>query len=189
MIENQKLIEHRETRKRELKRRKNGFLTELQDKFVDKVVREGLSYTAAAAAIGLKDPDMRGRYLGASKRVKAALQKRKEEFRRDVRVTRIEVVEGMKEAIDLAKLKGDPTAMIAGWREIGKLCGLYEPQKVEIGLSPSGEALIRSFSSKSDEELVRIMEGSDVMDVEFVEVVDEDQERGTERASLPDLGP
>ena len=42
-------------------------------------------------------------------------------------MTREIVMEGLKEAIDMARLTSEPTAMIAGWREIGKMCGYYAP--------------------------------------------------------------
>jgi hypothetical protein len=34
--------------------------------------------------------------------------------------TRADVLVGFQEAIELARLRADPSAMIAGWREIGR---------------------------------------------------------------------
>jgi hypothetical protein len=48
---------------------------------------------------------------------------------------------GFLEAANLARLKEDPMAMIAAYRELGKLTGHYEPQvtRIEHQLIADGE--------------------------------------------------
>ena len=46
-------------------------------------------------------------------------------------VSRQDVIDGLMDAINQAVLLEDPTAQIAGWREIIKMHGFYEPERVE----------------------------------------------------------
>jgi hypothetical protein len=39
-------------------------------------------------------------------------------------IERNEAVQGLVEAIELGRVQADPAAMIAGWREIGRMLGL-----------------------------------------------------------------
>jgi hypothetical protein len=79
-------------------------------------------------------------------------------------ISRKRVLEGFLEAIELAKIQADPSAMIAGWREIGRMCGYYEPEKKEISLSVDASALYNRLRELPDEVLLRIVEESDVQE-------------------------
>ena len=59
----------------------------------------------------------------------------------------------------MAKIKADPLTMIAGWREVGKMCGFYEPTKTKIEVSVQGQVLIQRLNAMSDEELLKLAEG------------------------------
>jgi hypothetical protein len=48
--------------------------------------------------------------------------------------------------------------MIAGWREVGKMCGFYEPKKVDIKVSMQGQVLLQRLNSMSDKELLSLTE-------------------------------
>lgn len=77
----------------------------------------------------------------------------------DAQVTREKVLAELQEAIDMARLKGDPMAMIAGWREVAKLCGFYAPERKKVEISVEGEALQRKISGATDAELLAIIDG------------------------------
>lgn len=47
----------------------------------------------------------------------------------------------------MAKIKADPLTMIAGWREVGKMCGFYEPTKAKIEVSVQGQVLIQRLNA------------------------------------------
>jgi len=82
----------------------------------------------------------------------------KEEFRKAAQMTREEVMLGLKDAIDMAKLMSEPATMIAGYREIGKLCGYYEPKKVDINVNVNGSVAIERMNKMTDAELLKIIE-------------------------------
>lgn len=85
-------------------------------------------------------------------------------------LSRKSVTDGFMEAIELAKLAGEPMTMIAGYREIGKMHGFYEPKTTKIDVSVNGQVLVQKLSVMSDEELLRLSQGEmdddeDVIDV------------------------
>lgn len=71
-------------------------------------------------------------------------------------ITRRDVVEGLREAIDLAQLKEEPSAMVAGWREIGKVVGVYEPKEVKVTHNGTIQHQLEQLEQLSDEELLAI---------------------------------
>lgn len=84
------------------------------------------------------------------------------------------VLAGILEAIELAKNQRQPTAMISGWKEVGRMCGFYEPDRKEITLSVDKKEFMRDIKSMTTAQLLeyRKQEAEVVVDGEF-EVVDE----------------
>jgi phage terminase small subunit len=80
----------------------------------------------------------------------------------------------------MAKIQADPTAMIAGWREVGKMCGYYEPVKKQIDVNITGNVVMERLNRLSDSELLKLIEQqtTNALEGEFAEVVggDEDNE-------------
>ena len=76
---------------------------------------------------------------------------------KDAKVTRAAVLEGLQEAIDLARLRSDPSAMIAGWREIGKMCGFYAPERKVFQFSADAWAQQNAIAQMTDGELAELI--------------------------------
>jgi Terminase small subunit len=72
-------------------------------------------------------------------------------------VTRAAVLEGFQEAIEIGRSRSDPSAMIAGWREIAKMCGYYAPERKQIELSTAGLAVRAEIEDMSDVELANLI--------------------------------
>jgi hypothetical protein len=72
----------------------------------------------------------------------------------DARVNRADVLRGFEEAIDLARSRSNPAAMLAGWREIAKMCGFYEPECKEVHVNVAVSALLDEIAGMSDAELL-----------------------------------
>ncbi|MEO8740144.1 MAG: hypothetical protein ABI537_10630 [Casimicrobiaceae bacterium] len=78
------------------------------------------------------------------------------------KVTRDDVMQGLQEAIDLARLKSDPAAMIAGWRGVGKMCGFYAPERKVVQFSADAWAQQEALTHIADAELAdRIVAGAE----------------------------
>jgi phage terminase small subunit len=81
-------------------------------------------------------------------------------------VTRQDVIDGIKEAIDQAKLLAEPMAQIAGWREIAKMNGYYAPEIKELRLTGSQEAKMQEMKALTDEELLELAAKDDAIEGE-----------------------
>jgi Terminase small subunit len=58
-------------------------------------------------------------------KVAEAIRARRGETERRLEMDRQKVLQRLQEAIEMARMKGDPGAMIRGWVEIAKMCGYY----------------------------------------------------------------
>jgi len=89
-----------------------------------------------------------------------------------VSMSRKTVMRGMLEAIDMAKDHGLPSGMISGWKEIGRMCGFYEPEKREILLSVNSQELISEMRNLPREKLLELASEQDTLDGEFLVIDD-----------------
>ena len=87
---------------------------------------------------------------------------RKREIASELMLTRQDAVSGLLEAIAMAKQAGNSAAMIAGWREIGRMLGFFEPETHRVEISDDGRRLQARLEAMSDEELLATIERTDV---------------------------
>lgn len=91
--------------------------------------------------------------------IKAALAREREAYIRQSDMTKKKVMDGLIESIEMAKLMSEPMTMISGWREVGKLCGFYEPTRHKVDISVNGTLVLEQMNALSDEELLKMIEG------------------------------
>jgi phage terminase small subunit len=151
-------------------------LTEMQRQFVAYFVDQQMTQTAAARAAGFAQPGTAANQMMQHPKIERAIAERRAEYAAASQVTKKKVIDGFLESIEMAKIKADPLTMIAGWREVGKMCGFYEPSKAKIEVSVNGQVLIQRLNTLSDEELLKIAEGDpDVFDAEVKVIEDGDE--------------
>jgi hypothetical protein len=88
----------------------------------------GLSVKRAGTVAGVSNPQgvlQRANVQAAREKIRAAVRER-------VQITREDVVNGIKNAIDQAVILADPMAQIAGWREIAKILGIDKTPNVNV---------------------------------------------------------
>lgn len=129
----------------------------------------GRTYKEAAVAAGLpvneSNPDgMRLNAADVMRRpyAREMLANIRAETATTHQITRANVLAGLKEAIDMARIQADPAVMIAGWKEIGKMCGFYEAVKVKVQVSGGATSIQAKLSVMSDDELLRLANGETV---------------------------
>lgn len=145
----------------------DGPLTDKQLMFVKYLVHDNLPRGAAGRMAGYSQAQQVTALLKNPKVIKAIAEARAE-YASTTGMTRQKVIDGFVEAIDLGRIKGDPLAMVSGWREIGKMCGFYEPTKTKVEVSVNGRVMVERINAMSDEELLRLAEGDgNVFDGEF----------------------
>ncbi len=81
---------------------------------------------------------------------------------RELGVTRQRFLFELQEAAALAREKRDPAAMIVAWREIGKACGYYQPERVKADVNVAGSLEMGRLNQLSDAELLKIIEAGQV---------------------------
>jgi phage terminase small subunit len=70
------------------------------------------------------------------------------------------VIQKLQEAIEIARIKADPAAMIRGWVEVAKMCGLYAPVRRHVEISASSAELAVRIREMRDEELLALASGA-----------------------------
>lgn len=124
-------------------------------------IMAGFSETSAAMGWKLShDPAILKIYHEEKKLFEAAAQ-----------MTRQKVMDMLKDAYDMAKIQSDPSVMVAAAREIGKMCGYYEPEtRININIG----AKIDQLNNMSDEQLLKLIEEQgDVLPGEAIRIDEE----------------
>lgn len=102
---------------------------------------------------------------------KPHLVQAREALRRQMRdtmqITKEDVVHGMREAVDRARLLGEPATEIMGWEKIAKLLGYDTPQKIDVNITASIDVLQKHVRGMSDADLAKLVDARDVIDGEF----------------------
>jgi hypothetical protein len=147
-------------------------------------VAEGMTPSDAAVFCGFEDPGKTAKQLMMRPTVKKALNVMIERTMKMSEITRDDVLDGFKDAIAIARTQSEPMTMIAGWREVGKMLGMYEA-KLKIEITGGAGELERQLANMSDAELLRMVharssllppiEGEVVEDGEFTEEEPKDE--------------
>lgn len=132
----------------------NHSLTARQLRWVDEFLVDG-NATAAAVRAGYSERSARS--IAHENMTKPALQavlaERRGEVANRLQITREGVIQGLLDAVHLAKEQANPAGMVAGLREIGKMLGYYAPEVKRVELSSDSRGLISRFEGLSDQEL------------------------------------
>lgn len=88
-------------------------------------------------------------------------------MRASLEITRDDVIHGMREAVDRARLLGEPMTEITGWEKIAKLLGFEPAKRVDVNLNASIDATVSHVRRMSDADLVRLAGATDIIDGEF----------------------
>lgn len=145
-------------------------LSQLEQDLVSHIETYGMTATRAGSILGIDNPQ----HVLAKPHVKAAREQMRRAVQQRSRITKEDVVNGIKEAIDQAKLLGDPTAQIRGWSEIGKLYDFYSPKRVSVQLTGAITEVRRELAALPDDQLMALFDDEDVIDADFYRVSDGD---------------
>jgi hypothetical protein len=131
-------------------------LTELQNRFV-KFWASGESILSAAHRAGYSDGGAFAYRLVKYPNVLKLYNEEKRLYEEAAQMSRKKVMDMLLEAYDHAKLAGEPSSMVAAAREVGKMCGYYEPTKVRIDVNHTGNIIHERLNQLSDSELLEIL--------------------------------
>lgn len=74
-------------------------------------------------------------------------------FSKELILNRNDVLTGLLDAIQDAKLQGDATPQIAGWREVGRIIGCYAPEERKVTYNGDISVIQKRVMELSDEKL------------------------------------
>lgn len=149
-----------------------NFLDERQLRFCDAVAR-GTAPNIAARMAGYSQGESQGYQILQRPKIQEAIRYLHKKYEKVSDMTRKKVMDGILEAIDMAKMQADAGNMISGWREIGRMCGYYAPEVKKIDINISAKRVIDKLETLSDEELVQMIEdSSQIIEAEATEVLD-----------------
>jgi phage terminase small subunit len=122
---------------------------------------EGKSVRTSATLAGYSHEGTNGtarKRLSEDPRIVRAVNFLRKKNEQSILTSRKKVLEGFLEAIEQAKLMSEPMVQIAGWREIGKMCGYYAPEVKEININVGAKRVIGQLEVLSDKELLLLSE-------------------------------
>jgi phage terminase small subunit len=128
-------------------------------RFVDEYLVDG-NGTAAAIRAGyaVRSAHVRAARLIKDKDVAEAIRRGQAENERMLKVDRAHVLAELQRAYDLAKARSEPSTMVAACREIARVCGWGNDQRVTIAAPTLATlAMEERVSRMSDEELEAIV--------------------------------
>lgn len=131
-------------------------LTDMQKLFV-KFWADGDSIPNAMARAGYNDQPSYGYRMAKMPNVLAEYNKIKAKYEEAAQMTRKKVMDMQLEAFEMAKLMAEPASMVSAAREIGRMCGYYEPVKQKIEVSVNGQVAVKRLESLSDEDLIKLV--------------------------------
>ena len=155
---------------------------DLKPEIRDYVYWRGLGLTAAQAYRRTHpnttpaQAGARGRELDSRPEVQKHIRQILDDNRIRYNLDRDHVVEGLLEAVSIAREQSDPKSMISGWTEIGRIVGANMPKASEKALTH--KTATEEFSSASDAELLKLLKRSrqlltsdkEAVEGEFIEV-------------------
>lgn len=154
-------------------------LTEMQQMFV-RHWAAGESILSASARAGYSDNGTYAYRLAKDPLIVEIYQREKKLYAEACQMTRKKVMDGFIDAAEMARLQADPTAMTGAFREIGKMCGYYEPKKIDVNVNVNGQ-ITTKVERMTDDMLLKLIKGevdesvfdqdmNEVQDVDYTEV-------------------
>lgn len=151
-------------------------VTEKQMLFV-KAWASGETILSASYRAGYADAGSMAYRLARDPAILKIYNREKALYEESCQMTRKRVMEGLLEGVEMAKLVSEPASVISGWREIGKMCGYYEPIKRTVDINIRGDVTMKHLDRLSDADLLKMIKG-EVTDVAFNEVAAEEEGEG-----------
>lgn len=144
---------------------------ELTDKFKSfvKFWAQGESKHSASIRAGYEDSGAYCYRMSRAPQAVALYNEEKRLFEAAAQMTRKQVMDGLLDGIEMAKLAGEPASVITGWKTIGQMCGYFEPRKVSVDVNVTGNATMQQMNKLSDAELLRVIQEGVQNDLERIE--------------------
>lgn len=118
----------------------------------------GESIASATLRAGYADDGL-GYRMARMPNIRRVYEAEKRKYEEACQMTRKRVMDMHLEAFEMAKLMAEPASMVSAAREIGRMCGYYEPIKHTVDVNVKGEVTVRTLNNMSDAELLKFLHG------------------------------
>lgn len=135
----------------------NKPLTEKQRAFV-KFWAQVESITSASIRAGYNDGAAIAYRMVRMPNILKLYNQEKALYEEASQMTRKKVMDGLLEAVDMAKMLAEPATMVAGWKTIAQMCGYMAPIEKKLTINTTGSALMQRMAQMSDAELLKEIE-------------------------------
>lgn len=137
--------------------RQSSVVIEEKHKLFADMISEGKSKSEAARVAGYHpsnaDTVMR------QEEVQAYLQEARAQIEDVSTLRRVDVLNIIMDAIDMARIQADPSQMINGADKVAKMMGYYAPETLKLEVEGNSKALQHKLRQLSDAELYEIAAG------------------------------
>jgi phage terminase small subunit len=133
-------------------------LTAKQAKFVDEYLVDGNGARAAVAAgYGVAGARVRAHRLTRDNRaVQAEIAARQGVDSRRLQIERQDVIQGLLEAVQMARERQEPAVMVTSCRELGRMLGFYAPKSHTLEVGAVDDSDMETYQRMTDGELMRL---------------------------------
>lgn len=131
-------------------------LTELQRKYVEARL-SGMIPLQAGRTAGVAQPEVNVYRMERHPKIQKILGTARQQIIEKFDVDRDDVLRGMFDAVQAS---GNATELVAAWREIGRIIGVYEPARVEV-MHKIEDVTLDKLQRLSTKELIELAEGRD----------------------------
>jgi hypothetical protein len=131
-------------------------LTDKQKAFVHSWAK-GNSIGRASLDAGFADDGV-GYRLARMPNILALKAQYAAKYEEEAQMDRRQVMEGLKESIEMAKLMSEPSTMIQGWKVIAQMCGYMAPVETRVKVDITGNVTMGKLNALSDAELLEMIE-------------------------------
>ena len=136
-----------------------AILSPKQAKFVAEYLVDGNGSRAAlAAGYGESGRSVAAVRLLGNASVRAAIETRQAVDSQRLGLARQNVIQGLLEAVQMARQQANPGAMVSAWVQLARLMGFYQPERHQVDLAVVSEAkLMAHMVAMSDAELMAVV--------------------------------
>ena len=144
-------------------------LTAKQSKWVVEYLSCGnATASAVKAGYSVNGASVAGNRMLRNVSAQEAIQARQALDATRLSLRREDVLQGLLEAAEMAKLQCDPAGMVAAWKQVGHLMGYYSPERINVDVNIAGSLELGRLNQLSDAELLKIVEvGADHVDAHW----------------------
>jgi transposase len=133
-------------------------------KVIEAVASMGMTQAEAAAYAGVKKTTVKA--LLQDPRVQGYIKDLQEAHAKRLNVKREQVIEGLLEAIEHAKMMNEPATEMRGWEAIAKMQGYNAPERRIHDLSEDAKRMVDQMRGMDDDEIAKMAGMGDVIELE-----------------------